>query len=93
MADEAPEIVLVDPDEVLKLLMAGDRLAHMPPDIWRLVRAGARVDHGAATALTGPRLGPAWFEGAVVPLGDTLLPGVPSQTWVWTREALTDVAH
>lgn len=76
MTEVAEPPPLADPAEVLRLLQAGDRLAHCLATGWRLIRADVEVDAAAVDAL----------HGRLVPLDDGL-PGIgQAQTWIWAEK-------
>jgi hypothetical protein len=87
MSDAATRLpALSDPREVLAFLRAGDRLAYSYPEVWHLIQADAEVTHEAACILRSGGYSLEPFGGRLAPLGDSLLPGHPAQTWVWAEE-------
>ena len=81
---------LCDPIQVIRLLRAGDRLAHCHPTGWRLVGGDVAVSENAVDALkrgTSRKHGGDSQEcsgGRLAPLGDGLFGGF-SQTWMWAE--------
>jgi len=81
---------LTDPVEILRLLHAGDRLAHCHPIGWRLLSGDVAVSETAVNALKRgvTRIAgngcPDSGGGRLVPLDDGLFGGF-SQTWMWAE--------
>ncbi len=81
---------LSDPLEIVRLLRAGDRLAHCYQTGWRLVGGDVAVAENAVNALKRgtPRMtsddAQDFGGGRLAPLDDGLFGGF-SQTWMWAE--------